>query len=274
MRILNLQKELRIGCSGWSYQDWVGKFYPKNLRVNEYLSHYSSVFNCVEIDSSYYRIPSPYQVALWKNSTSPGFRFTAKFPKSITHVAKLEGVTALLNRFYMSIKELGEKLGPLVVQLPPSIKYDNSREKMEAFLAELDPKTKHTIEFRHKSWFNSDLKQLLEKYGVGFCWSMNQYLTTPDTRTTNFAYLRLVGDRTITKFGATQRDRSKEMKQWTGVLQAKEDELEEAYVFFNNHFAGFGPESVNEFRRLLGLMEANWSEAEAGKKQQRDLLDF
>lgn len=266
--------DLRIGCSGWSYHDWVGKFYPKELQAGEYLSHYAGVFNCVEIDSSYYRIPSPYQVALWKSSTPPDFRFTAKFPKSITHEAKLEGVAPLLTRFYTSIGELGEKLGPLVVQLPPSIKYDISRSKMEAFLAELDPKTKHTVEFRHKSWFNSDIEKLLEKYGVSLCWSMNQYLTTPDTRTTDFAYLRLVGDRTITKFDSTQRDRSKEMKQWATVLQSREDELEEAYVFFNNHFAGLGPESVNEFRRLLGLMEVNWSQIETEKKPQRNLFDF
>ena len=250
--------ELRIGCSGWSYKDWQGPFYPKGLQAGEYLSHYSKVFNCVEIDSSFYRIPNPFMITQWRNKTPPGFLFSPKLPKKITHEAKLKDFGTSLVYFYSVVSKLKEKLGPIVIQLPPSVKLSSHLDTMKSFLAQLSPEFKHAIEFRHKSWFAPEVYSMLRKDNIAMVWSLNQYLETPPEATADFLYLRLVGDREITEFSGTRKDRSADMKRWAEVVREKSGKFESGYVFFNNHFAGFSPESANEFRRLLGLMELEY----------------
>src|SRR5439155_6323943 len=155
-------ERLRIGCSGWSYQDWVGPFYPRDAKPGDYLKLYSNVFNAVEIDSTYYRTPSPLMVANWRKITPEAFVFTAKFPKKITHELKLRDSLAQLERYYKSISELREKLGALLIQLPPSFNYKKDKEALEIFVGQIDTKYKHAIEFRNKSWFKPDIYKLLE----------------------------------------------------------------------------------------------------------------
>ena len=268
------EQKLRIGCSGWSYQDWAGPFYPKSAQPKDFLRLYSSVFNTVEIDSSFYRIPNRFMISLWKKNTPEGFLFTAKFPKEITHEAKLKGVSDTLSYFYGTLEGFEDKLGALIIQLPPSFKYDGGMPVLEGFLSEVSPNFRHAIEFRHKSWFREDVYQLLQKHNVANCWSINQYLETPTERTANFIYARMVGDRAITKFTGKQRDTTEEMKKMHTAIEANLDSVDEAFVFFNNHFAGFGPESVNEFRRLAGLMEMDWSGLSGQASRQRSLEEF
>jgi uncharacterized protein YecE (DUF72 family) len=250
--------KIRIGCSGWSYKDWLGTFYPNDLPARDYLKFYSKAFDCVEIDSSFYRVPLPTIVEQWRRITPDDFLFTAKFPKKITHDNKLENFEPYLARFYSVMSKFEDKLGPLIVQLPPSIKLDKHRNVLENFLSKLDPKFKHAIEFRHKSWFTSETYQMLSRYNIAMAWSLNQYVETPAETTANFVYLRMVGERDITQFTGIQKDRSVEMKEWANKLEKKNTVYDGAFIFFNNHFAGFGPESVNEFRRLLGMMEIDW----------------
>ncbi len=262
---MDLEK-LRIGCSGWSYKDWQGAFYPRDLPAKDYLKFYSGVFDCVEIDSSFYRVPSAFMVSQWKNNTPPGFLFSPKLPKKITHDNKLEDSESTLVYFDSVLSKLGPKLGPIAIQLPPSIKLDTHLTVMKEFLSSLSPDFKHAIEFRHKSWFTPEVYRLLRKSNVAMVWSLNQYLETPPEVTADFVYLRMVGDRELTEFTAVQKDRSKEMSRWAAVVKEKADDFESGYVFFNNHFAGFSPESANEFRRLLGLMELKW-ESQDSKQQ-------
>jgi uncharacterized protein YecE (DUF72 family) len=256
---MSLESKLRVGCSGWSYADWVGHFYPKNTQPKDFLKLYSSVFNVVEIDSSFYRMPNGFMVNLWKRSTPEGFLFSAKVPKKITHEAKLRDSTEPMSYLYRTLGGLGDRLGPLVIQLPPSFKYDNDFSALQNFVSELDAKFKHAIEFRHKSWFRSDVYSLLEKSNVSFCWSISQYLETPRPLTSDFIYARMVGDRKITKFTGIQVDKSAQMLQMKDDIEKAISDVDSAFIFFNNHFAGFGPESVNEFRRLAGLMEMDWT---------------
>ena len=251
-------EKLKIGCSGWSYQDWVGPFYPKNAQPGDYLKLYSSVFNAVEIDSTYYRTPSPLMVSNWRKVTPEGFVFTAKFPKKITHEQKLRDSAAQLERFYRSMSELREKLGALVIQLPPSFNYNKDKEALELFLVQIDGKYRHVIEFRNKSWFKPDIYKLLTDHNVALAWSENQYASTPTEATSDIAYLRMVGDRSITNFGGKQRDQTQVMRKWYDALEEKSSLFKQGFIFFNNHFAGFGPGSVNEFRRLAGLAELDW----------------
>jgi len=259
-------ENLRIGCSGWSYKDWQGIFYPKELPAKDYLKFYSGVFNSVEIDSSFYRIPNQFMITQWKNNTPTGFVFSPKLPKKITHDNKLKGSESTLVYFYSVLNKLGPKLGPIAVQLPPSIKLSTHLETLKAFLSQLRPEFKHAIEFRHKSWFTAEDYELLRKSNVAMVWSLNQYVETPPEVTADFIYLRMVGDREITEFTGIQRDRSEDMERWAEAVKDNAGKFESGYIFFNNHFAGFSPESANEFRRLLGLMDVDWKAT--GERQQ------
>jgi len=277
--------KIRVGTSGWSYEDWVGPFYPKQAKPKDFLQIYSSVFDAVEIDSLFYRIPNQSMISQWNKNTPTNFIFCPKFPKKITHEFKLENVGTTLNFFYKTVAGLGDKLGPLLVQLPPSFKYEKGFPVLENFIT-TEIKTsafRHAIEFRHKSWFRDDVYKLLESNNVSFCWSITQYVTTPTKLTSDFIYTRMVGERDITKFNETQKDRSKLMGEMSQAVKSSIGSVEDAFIFFNNHFAGFGPESVNEFRRLLGLMEMDFGKTQlpsenmataASSVQQKSLMDF
>lgn len=254
---MDLEK-LRIGCSGWSYKDWDGQFYPKGLPAKDYLKFYSSVFDCVEIDSSFYRIPNQGMITQWKINTPSSFTLSPKLPKKITHDNKLENSESTLLYFYSVLSKLGPKLGPIAIQLPPSVKASTHLEVMKKFVSQLSTDFRHAVEFRHKSWFTPEVYALLRKNNIAMVWSFNQYLETPPEPTADFMYLRMMGDREITEFSGIQRDRSAELKKWASIVEEKASKFEDGYIFFNNHFAGFSPESANEFRRLLGLMELDW----------------
>ncbi|MBI3859642.1 MAG: DUF72 domain-containing protein [Thaumarchaeota archaeon] len=262
-------KDLRTGCSGWSYKDWSGPFYPKGLPAKDYLKFYSRVFNCVEIDSSFYRIPNAFMIGQWSRNTPEGFTFAPKLPKKITHDNKLENSESTLTYFYSMVSKLKDRLGPVAIQLPPSVKLSTHLKVMEKFISELRPEFRHAVEFRHKSWFTPEVYRLLRKNNIAMVWSLNQYVETPPEVTADFIYVRMVGDREIDKFDRIQRDRSEDMKRWAEAVRENSGKFESGYVFFNNHFAGFSPESNNEFRRLLGLMEQDWK---PGVSEQQTLL--
>ena len=272
--MVGLADKLRIGCSGWGYDDWLGGFYPPGTPKSDYLRLYSAVFDVVEVDSSFYRNPGPAITKGWYRSTPAGFAFTMKVPKRITHEKKLKGVSESLGWFYASAKELKEKCGPLVVQLPPSIKYDAHWAVMQDFVGSLDMTYPHAIEFRHKSWFREDVYSLLRDRNIAMVWTENQYLRSPSAVTADYVYLRMVGDREITKFNEVQKDRSMEMRAWYKDLEGSADSVKGAMVFFNNHYAGFGPGSVNEFRRLAGLMEYAFPAGAGAPTGQKSLGDF
>ncbi len=269
-----LKEKLRVGCSGWGYDDWLGSFYPPKTAKSEYLSLYSNVFDCVEVDSSFYRTPGPAMTKAWYKTAPQGFLFAMKVPKRITHEKKLRGVAENLGWFYASAKELKEKCGPLVAQLPPSIKYDRDWTVMQDFVKSLDDKYPHAIEFRHKSWFRDDVYALLRDRDVTMVWTENQYLKSPSTVTSSNVYLRMVGDREITQFHEMQKDKGAEMRAWYKELDESAESIKGALVFFNNHYAGFGPGSVNEFRRLAGLMEYEFPATGGAPVGQKSLVDF
>ena len=264
--------DFRIGCSGWSYRDWVGPFYPASTKPEEYLKLYSNVFDAVEIDSTFYRVPSSIMVNKWYSSTPNGFLFCPKLPKRITHDLRLENTPSYLDHFTRRLDALQEKLGPFIIQLPPSFKLQKHHEQLSRFLEGLDDHYRYAIEFRHESWFSDETASLLKRKKICQVWSLNQYLTTAPTITADFVYLRFVGDRTIDQFNRIQKDQTESMRDWKKQL-AQVSESTDRFVFFNNHFAGFGPSSVNEFRRLMGLAELDWSNLRKDSAQ-RSILDF
>jgi uncharacterized protein YecE (DUF72 family) len=213
-------------------------------------------------------------VQQWVDATPAGFIFAPKIPKRITHDQKLQNVTSYMQHFVRSIGALGEKLGPFVVQMPPSFKYPKHEQALAEFMSNLDLKLRYAIEFRDRSWFTHKVERLLQDANICQVWSVNQYLTTPPSVTADFAYMRFVGDRELSEFNRVQRDQMTVMNTWSKTLQDTGNSVKNRFIFFNNHFAGFGPASVNEFRRLMGLVELDWSGLKEGGANQKTLFDF
>jgi uncharacterized protein YecE (DUF72 family) len=257
-----------IGCSGWSYTSWQGPFYPKDIENSMWLKFYSKVFNYVEIDSSFYRIPNEFTVKNWYKRTPENFRFTAKFPKVITHDKRLRNIEEdQLDSFFKSISELKEKLLTLLIQLPPSLQIVEGLEALRNILPHLNSGFRYAVEVRHRSWFQDLAYNFFANHRMCLVWSQLADIRTPPIITSDFVYVRFIGDRSIQEkdFGHIQIDRIKEMKKITRNFKedANEGNLSKvkfAIVTANNHYAGFGPGTVNIFRQLLGLEEVKWGD--------------
>ena len=272
--------QIYVGCSGWSYSSWKGPFYPIDLDNSEWLNYYSHVFDFVEIDSSFYRIPTVFTVKNWLKKTPDNFRFTAKFPKVITHDKRLKNVENELEIFFSQIDPLQEKTSALLIQLPPSLGIVEGLEALREVVPELDNRFRYAVEVRNNSWFQDLAYSFFANNNICMVWSQLAGLRTPPVITTDFLYVRFIGDRRIGEedFGRIQIDRIAEMQYWSDkVKQITEnvaDRVELAIVAANNHYAGFGPGTANVFRRLLGLSEATWKDKEVSlveEKQHKSL---
>jgi len=259
-----LQK-LYVGCSGWSYDGWLGHFYPSNLERKDFLKYYSQVFDFVEIDSSFYNAPNIFMTKRWASITPDNFRFTAKFPRLITHEKRLASPDSEkeLHYFFDVMRPLRAKLLALLLQLPPSLTAKEGLKKLEELIHMLDTDFRYAIEIRHKSWFdNKDFYNLLSENNICLAWSQLDTIQTPAELTSDFVYLRFIGDRSIDErnFGRIQKDRTKELKMWSDSLDRLKEKAKLAIVAANNHYAGFGPATANSFRKMVGLKEVVWEE--------------
>jgi uncharacterized protein YecE (DUF72 family) len=267
-----------VGCSGFSYSAWSNHFYPPDLPKSKWLSYYSKVFDYVEIDSSFYRTPSVLLTRRWANNTPDNFRFTAKMPQAVTHEKRLgEGAETSLKYFYDAMLPLKDKLLCVLLQLPPSFTKKEGFKKLKKL--PLDTRFRHAVEVRHSSWYDGDVFDFFKKNDICFVWSQRDALSTPPVMTADFAYLRLIGDRSIQdiEFGKIQRDRNKEMQVWVTVIEKLEKfkNLKTAIVAANNHYAGFGAATANTFLEMVGLPQVTWYET--GKKdevKQTSMFDF
>jgi uncharacterized protein YecE (DUF72 family) len=258
-----------IGCSGWSYSSWQGPFYPKNIENSMWLKYYSSVFDFVEIDSSFYKIPNQFMVRNWYNKTPANFRFAAKFPKIITHDKRLKNLDEeQLDYFFDSMSELKEKLLTLLIQLPPSMQIVEGLDALRNIIPQLDNSFRYSVEVRHRSWFQDLAYNFFSNNNICLVWSQLSDIRTPPIITSDFIYIRLIGDRSIQEkdFGHIQLDRIKEMQKVIRNLkietnEASSTDVKLAIVAANNHYAGFGPGTVNIFRQLLGMKEKRWGDA-------------
>ena len=227
-----------IGCTGWSYSSWQGPFYPKGIENSKWLKYYSKVFNYVEIDSTFYRIPNEFMVKNWYKRTPKNFRFTAKFPKVITHDKRLSDFDGnQLNYFFESILELKEKLLALLIQLPPSIDIVEGLDALRNILPYLDKGFRYAVEVRNRSWFQDLAYNFFRNNQMCMVWSQLADIHTPPIVTTDFVYVRLIGDRSIEEkdFGRIQIDRIKEMKKVARNFRKDPDEgnLSDPIILFN-----------------------------------------
>jgi len=179
-----------VGVSGFSYPSWKGKFYPKDAKSEEFLGYYSQYLDTVEINSSFYAVPSASMVKSWSEKTSEKFRFSFKAPGRVTHMLKLgEGASQFAQSFSRTIENLGTRLGPVLFQLPPFMKQD--RELLDGFLSSTASIKDRVFEFRNKSWMEGATFRLLEKHGVAFCIAETDDSAPTFQVTGKFAYFRL-----------------------------------------------------------------------------------
>jgi uncharacterized protein YecE (DUF72 family) len=250
--------EIHLGTSGWSYKEWEGPFYPKGEKKK--LTYYSKFFDTVEIDSTFYAYPSKGMVMGAARSTPKDFVFSAKLPKLITHEKALDlgrGVKDDLFRFLHLLKPLADdgKLGPLLIQLPPSFAYSGGIKKLGGFLGALPAGLSFAVEFRNKSWLGKpDALDLLRAHNVAVT-TVDEPLLPPDTTTTaDFAFVRWHGhgDRPWYNY----RYRQDELEGWTKKIDAIATKTKKAYGYFNNHFHGYAVEDSLKMMELLGSASA------------------
>lgn len=261
-----MSMEIKIGCTGWSYQGWIGPFYPKTIPSSDYLKHYCKTFGITEINSTFYKIPSQVTTRKWFSDTPENFVFTAKLPKQITHDARLRP-GPYLDQFINSMAPLGSKMKILVIQLPPSLSFTEASTNLEKMLNHLPDTYRYAVEGRHPSWFTDLSYKFLSENNVSLVWNDVSGVLNPCDVTADFVYVRLIGDRTIpeNRFGTIQRDKTESIKNWAQKLDEIKNKISLAVVMANNHFEGFSPVTANKLRLAMGLDEITWH----GKNQEK-----
>jgi uncharacterized protein YecE (DUF72 family) len=248
--------EIRIGTQGWSYPDWQGVFYPPGSKQEDRLPFYAEVFDTVELDTTFYHAPKPTIARSWARHTPAQFRFAAKLPRDITHDALLRDAGPALGAFARAMEPLGDKLGPVLAQMPAEFIRDPVRERhLATFLASRPAHLKLAVEFRHASWHAPEVWELLRRRGAAVAWTEWRELARVREVTADFLYLRWLGDRReIERYDRVQIDRSDSFDAWEADLRRVLPQVREVYGYFNNHWAGHSPASANEMKRRLGLV--------------------
>ena len=239
---------------------------------SKWLEYYSKVFDYVEIDSSFYRIPNIFTVKKWSKTTPSNFRFTAKFPKVITHEKRLKNVDNQLSLFFKAMEPLYDKILALLIQLPPSLEITEGLQRLREIIPILDNRFRYAVEIRNHSWFQDLAYNFFANNNLCMVWSQLVGIRIPPIVTSDFLYIRFIGDRTIQEknFGRIQKDRTSEMRKWSRQLlrvQKEDTKLNLAIVTANNHYAGFGPATASMFRKIIGLPEVHWINTNKIKEQ-------
>ena len=249
---------IRIGTQGWNYDAWVGPFYPTGTRAADYLSVYARAFGTVEVDSTFYAIPAAKTVRGWAERVPAGFKFALKLPQEITHENRLRDSADLAALFFDRARELGDKLGPVLIQLGPDFA-PAELPALAQFLPLLPGDVQVAVEFRQRGWIHDGVLALLAEHGVALAlvdarWiPRKQMLALAARPTSDFAYVRWMGpNRNLVDYSRIQVDRSRELEQWSQVLWSLSERVKEVYGYVNNHFAGHSPASARDLQRLLG----------------------
>ncbi len=243
--------QLLLGTQGFAFDDWVGPFYPEGTAKRAYLEAYARHFATVEIDSTFYGAPRPSVVDGWRERTPPGFRFAAKFPKSITHDRKLEGAEGEAHTFVATMQNLGERLAVLTLQFA----YDfgpEFRDRLDAFLAGLPAGPRYAVEVRNRKWLTPALGEMLSTHNTALVLQDLYYMPRMDWITADFTVVRWLGRRSdIKHFDRIQIDRTAELTTWAERVRKFLDDGIDVYGYFNNHFAGHSPASARQFAEMI-----------------------
>ncbi len=240
-----------IGTSGWHYDHWRHLFYPDRLPKAKWLEFYSRHFSTVELNNSFYRLPSEEAFANWRQSSPDDFVFAVKVSRFITHIKRLRDIEEPVNTFLGRARILEEKLGPLLYQLPPNMHRDDGR--LDSFLSILPQGMKHVFEFRHESWLDEGVFDLLRRYNVGLCVFDMPELACPLAATADFAYIRFHGSTRL--YSSCYSD--EELADWAGGLTALAADLKAVYIYFNNDAEAFAVRNAMTLGNYLETEEAN-----------------
>jgi uncharacterized protein YecE (DUF72 family) len=259
-----------VGCSGWAYDDWLGPFYPSGTPPGEYLEQYARVFRTVEVDSSFYRAPTPFLVRRWTDRTPAWFRFALKVPRDVTHEPEEAKGESVLSSFLASLAPLrsAAKLAPVVLQFPASFRAPAGVAKLERLLSAVPVEYELAVELRHGSWWVPSTRQLLEERGAALVWSVVPGTDPPAWVTGPSVYARFVGDRALTKFDRVQRDRRPELERMRARFEDEARSANTVYAYANNHFMGFGPGTVVALAEVLGEPQPDLAAAGRAPGQQ------
>lgn len=224
-----------VGTSGYNYAEWKGSFYPERFSSKKMLPYYAERLSTVEINYTFYRMPTERLLQGWSDITPAGFRFTLKAPRRITHDARLRDCEELTQAFCAAAGTLGDKLAVLLFQLPPSFKCD--LDVLKRFLGSLPPGARAAFEFRHASWHEPDVVALLQQSGVALCIADSERMTTPVKVTAPYGYFRL-------------RDAGygpEDIRRWADIIRSETTDCDDVFVYFKHEDEGKGP----EFARVL-----------------------
>jgi uncharacterized protein YecE (DUF72 family) len=230
---------LFVGTSGYAYPKWKGSFYPDDLPAKQFLRYYGEHFRSVEINNSFYRLPTPSVLEAWANDVPADFQFALKASQRITHIQRLKEVQDSVKAFVKVATALKRRLGPLFFQLPPNLKKDLPR--LRELLFHVPPHIRIAFEFRHSSWFDDEVYTLLWECSAALCIAdAEDALTVPLVATADWGYLRLRRDH-YTPAG---------LKKWVNLVQ--EQDWQDTFVFFKHEDTGTGPKFARKFLNLAG----------------------
>jgi uncharacterized protein YecE (DUF72 family) len=243
--------EWRLGTVGFGYADWQGVFYPQGMKSSDHLSFYSKLFDTVELDTTFHAAPTAERVRRWAEATPDGFRFCVKTPKDITHAPGIERRIGQMAQFVETVREFGEKLGPVLLQFPPAFDTTEAPE-LRRFLNALPRDVRIAVELRHRSWDADPTADLLRDCGAG--WVAADYLEAPWslTATTDSLYVRWIGEHG--QFPTLDRERidvTERLRWWKDRIE-KLKGVATVWGFMNNDYSGFAIATCNRMKRLVG----------------------
>jgi uncharacterized protein YecE (DUF72 family) len=237
--------DVRVGTSGWNYPEWKGSFYPSDLKPAAMLPYYAERFGTVEVNNTFYRMPTPKVVDGWAAAVPAGFTFVLKAPQRITHFARLRDVDDPVRVFCDTARMLGRRLGPLLFQLPPNFRMDAGR--LADLLALLPPDVRAAFEFRNATWFTDEVYGLLRARNAALCVADNDEGATPAVATADWGYLRLRAT------GYADDD----LVAWLATIRRIGERWRDAFVFFKHEEKGTGPALAARLLALLGAEAAS-----------------
>ena len=241
-----------MGCSGWQYKHWRGNLYPIDLPASRWLEHYAAHFDTVELNNSFYRLPSAENFSAWRQRVPAGFVYAVKASRYLTHLKKLKEPAEPLQLFFSRARALRERLGPVLYQLPPRWRLDLDR--LATFLRALPKSRQHAIEFRDASWYVDDTYNLLQRHRVALCIHDMAGAATGQILVGPFVYLRLHGPQ---RYAGRYSDAA--LARWAEWIAEATRNRTPAYIYFNNDIGGHAPRDAIRLRELCARAGASVS---------------
>ena len=239
---------LDIGTSGWHYEHWKKIFYPDKLSKSEWFQYYSKEFGTVEINNTFYHLPKEKTIKNWHKQSPRKFTFSVKISRYITHIKRLKEPKKSIKLFFKRIKYLEDNLGPILHQLPPTFKKDEKNvSRLSKYLKALPDEYRHVIEFRHPSWFDEDVYNLLSKHNAALCIVSMPDFPTVLKATSDFVYIRMHGGNVL--YGSNYS--KKELKECYSWIKRFLDDGLDVYVYFNNDARGYAIKNAKTLIELL-----------------------